>query len=264
MAEQFDPTRVYSRTAKAIRDLSKPDSHLGPTARRLLTLIDGAANLGEIGEKLGQVDPAKLQLAITNLVELGYLHDTRPPDADLPSLDFTKYLVSPARAPSAKQQAQAEQLTIAGMRTLKKAGFYVNILSKPGKPLPPHDGKKHCVIIIDNDEGTVLVLARELLLSGFNVRSASKQDEIVLELNKPPLPDVVIMDTELQGLNGLNVLAKLRQHPLYKTVPIIVVTSHHDQENVVASLARGANGYMTKPLRGSALVDGVQAVLGLK
>ncbi len=264
MSEAFDPTRIYSRTAKAIMELAKSESTIGPTARRLLTLIDGASNLGEIHQKLGKVDPARLQAAVTNLVDLGYLHDTRPPESEMQSLDFTQYLVTPARPPSAKKQAQAEQQTIAGMRTLKQAGFYVNILSKPARLLPPHQGNRHSVVIVDNDEASVLALARELLLAGFDVRSASRLQEIALELNKPPLPDVVVMDTELQGFNGLNVLAKLRKHPLYKSVPIIVVTGRHDQENVVAALARGASGYLTKPLKGSALVDSVQAVLGLK
>jgi DNA-binding response OmpR family regulator len=46
-------------------------------------------------------------------------------------------------------------------------------------------------------------------------------------------------------------------------VPIIVMTGKADHDDIVAALAYGATGYMTKPFKPEALVDGVQAVLGL-
>ncbi len=259
----MDSSKIYTRTAKAISELAKADSALGPNARKLLELIDGAATLGEVQIQLGNISLEKLGTAVGSMVDRGYLKDTEP-EPDGRTLDFTQVLFAPTIAPTPEAQAQAEQQTIAGMRTLKEAGFYVNILSKPGKPMPPRSGSKHSIVIIDNDEGHALMVARELLLAGFHVRSASKQQDIVAELNKPPLPDAVLMDTELQGLSGLSMLAKLRQHALYKSVPVVIVTGKHDQQNVVAALARGANGYMTKPIKGKTLVDSVQAVLGLK
>ena len=59
-------------------------------------------------------------------------------------------------------------------------------------------------------------------------------------------------------------LAKLREHPLFKSVPVIVVTAQAQHDDVVAALVYGANGYMTKPVQSEALLDSVKSVLGTK
>jgi DNA-binding response OmpR family regulator len=71
------------------------------------------------------------------------------------------------------------------------------------------------------------------------------------------------MDMVLPDVAGLELLGRLRQHPTYKSVPIIVMTAKVEHVDVVATLAYGASGYMTKPFKPEALVDSVQAVLGL-
>jgi DNA-binding response OmpR family regulator len=71
------------------------------------------------------------------------------------------------------------------------------------------------------------------------------------------------MDMVLPDTIGLELLGRLREHPVYKSVPIIVMTAKAEHDDVVAALAYGASGYMTKPFKPEALVDSVQAVLGL-
>ena len=102
-----------------------------------------------------------------------------------------------------------------------------------------------------------------LMLAGFNVRSAENREEIITQLRKPPLPDALMLDIALPGLNGLDLLARIHQHPQLQTTPILVVTSKFDEENVTAVLARGASGYMTKPCKPETLVDSVHAILGV-
>jgi len=67
------------------------------------------------------------------------------------------------------------------------------------------------------------------------------------------LPDVI----------GLELLGRLREHPVYKSVPVIVMTAKVEHDDVVAALAYGASGYMTKPFKPEALVDSISATLGL-
>jgi DNA-binding response OmpR family regulator len=78
------------------------------------------------------------------------------------------------------------------------------------------------------------------------------------------LPDALLLDTELPGLNGLDVLERIHQHPQLAAVPIIVITSKLEREEVAAALARGASAYMIKPCMPEALRASVHAVLGLK
>jgi len=58
-------------------------------------------------------------------------------------------------------------------------------------------------------------------------------------------------------------LGQLRQHPTYKTTPILVMTATNARDDVVGALAFGASGYMSKPFKPDALLESVRAVLGL-
>jgi len=180
-------------------------------------------------------------------------------------LDFTHLSsAEPAPQPTREQMADALNLTLPGMRELRSAGCYINIAKRPTQCIPPRSGDKYGVLIIDSDQSSMLLFARTLMLAGFNVRSAANREEVVAELNKPPLPDALLLDTALPGLNGLDVLARIHQHPQLTAVPIIVITSKLEREEVAAALARGASAYMIKPCMPEALRASVHAVLGLK
>jgi two-component system phosphate regulon response regulator PhoB len=101
------------------------------------------------------------------------------------------------------------------------------------------------------------------LLAKFETRAALRRDEIVAALNQQPPADVIAMDVVLPDLIGLELLGRLREHPTYKSVPIIVMTAKVEHDDIVAALAYGASGYMTKPIKPEALVESIQAVLGL-
>lgn len=178
-------------------------------------------------------------------------------------LDFTHDLDSLAPQPTAEQRAQAEKQTLRGMHQLQAGGYYVNILNRPGTRIPPRSGTKYGVLIMDGDPTNALLVARALILADFDVRSATSRDEIVAELKKQPQPDAIVMNTVLPALKGLNLLARLREHPKFGSVPVIIITSKFSQDDMVAALARGASGYMTKPFKPEALLDTVKAVLGL-
>lgn len=178
-------------------------------------------------------------------------------------LDFTNDIDLPGSKPTPEERRRAEQQTVTGMRSLDRAGYYVNILSRPGKLIAPRAGDKHSILIIDYDQANVLLLARTLLLAQFDVRSASTREQLAAELKRQPVPDAIVMDIVLRGLNGLDLLAHLRQHARFAGVPVIVMTAKLEQDDVIAALARGASGYMTKPFKPEALLDTVKAVLGL-
>lgn len=178
-------------------------------------------------------------------------------------LDFTHDLDLPAPQPTAEQHAQAEKQTIGGMRAVQREGYYVNILHRPGERIPPRSGNKHGVLVMDGDQTNALLLARALMLAGFDVRSATNRDEIVVELKKQPPPDAIVMGIVLPAVKGLDLLSRLRGHSTFRSIPIIIIAAKFAQEDMVAALARGASGYMTKPFKPEALLDTVKAVLGL-
>ena len=259
----------FSHTAKGKAELAAKPGKLSTGLKTLLGMVGDKATLSYLEIKLPQVPPEKIKAAIDHLVAEGYLQriaDAPPPQVAAPAdndLDFTRFINRPVKEPTLQQKRQAEA-TMAGIRTSKKAGFHVSIINRPAKRIPPAaGGDKHTVLIIDADDANALVMARALLLAKFDTRAAGKRDEIVAELNKKPPADVITMDVALPDVGGLELLGRLREHPTYKTVPIIVTTATNARDDVVAALAYGASGYMSKPFKPEALLDGVRAVLGL-
>lgn len=65
---------------------------------------------------------------------------------------------------------------------------------------------------------------------------------------EPPLPQVVILDLRLPRLDGLEVLKRMRAHPRTRLIPVVVMTSSIQEEDLIASYHLGANSFMRKPL----------------
>lgn len=253
---------VYIQTVAGREELSASPGNLGPNLKALLGMFDGQSTVEDLQKKLDKVPLDRLLAALDTLVKQGYLEAAASAPAG-DDLDFALLLNTPTPVPTAAQRQQAEQATLTSMRALKQSGFFVNIISRSVKPITPRSGDKHSILIIDGDQANTLILARELMLAQFDVRSASRDEDILAELAKPP-PDLILMDVILPDLVGIEILAKLREHPVFKSVPVIVVTSQAQHDDVVAALVYGANGFMSKPVKPEALLDGVKSVLGIK
>ncbi len=82
-------------------------------------------------------------------------------------------------------------------------------------------------------------------------------------LRTTPLPDVILLDVNLPGTDGFDILTRVRQHPTLRAIPVIMLTAQTSRKDVLRGLAGGANGYITKPFEHDALVKSLRAVLGL-
>jgi CheY-like chemotaxis protein len=259
---------AYVKTAKGKEEAATRPGKLSGGLKALLGLIE-KTSMADLQEKLPQVPVDKLNQALDKLFSEGYIEiaasiPTLPPAKKEEELDFTRFITRKVKEPTIQQMRKAEA-TLSGIRTSKKAGFHVNIINRPEKAVPPHAGGDiYTVLVIDADDAHSLVATRALILAKFETRAASKKDEIVAQLNKAPPADVIALDIGVSTeVIGLELLGRLRQHPIYKTVPIIVMTEKVDHSQLVAALAYGASGYMSKPVKPDSLIDGIKAVLGL-
>lgn len=66
--------------------------------------------------------------------------------------------------------------------------------------------------------------------------------------NTLELPDVVLLDLNLPGVDGLEVLRRIRAHQRTRLLPVVVLTSSGDSQDVAAAYALGANSYVQKPV----------------
>lgn len=76
------------------------------------------------------------------------------------------------------------------------------------------------------------------------------------------LPEIILLDLKLPKLGGLEVLSRLRSHPRTALLPVTVLTSSSEDEDVVSSYRMGANSYVRKPVEFSLFTEAVKQ-LGL-
>jgi CheY-like chemotaxis protein len=255
----------FSRTPKGVAEFTAKPGKLTPGLKTLLGMVGEKTTIGDLKKRLPQVPEDKLTAALGKLATDGYLQRVAQPErahAEA-SLDFTRFINRPVKEPTLTQKRQAEA-TLAGIRATKQAGYQAAILNRAAKRVAPHaGGDKHTILVIDADEANALVVTRALLLAKFDTRAAAKREEILTQLNKQPPPDAIALDVSLPDVGGLELLGRLRDHPTYKTIPIVVMTAKVEHDDVVAALAYGANGFLTKPFKPETLVESIKAVLGL-
>ena len=177
-------------------------------------------------------------------------------------LDFTKTLAKPIPAPSLQQLETAGHEAAVGGAQLRSSGYYVAIARRAAAKVPPRDGERHSILVVEDDPDLVSLLKDILGNAGFEVRSARNRAEINAEVNKPLLPDIMLLDILLPDADGLQILSRMRAHPKFARLPVIMMTGKAEMADVKAGLAAGADGYVSKPFKVSALVAAVNLVLG--
>lgn len=123
---------------------------------------------------------------------------------------------------------------------------------------------KPMVLVIDDDPDICKLLQMFLKLENIDSRTAANREEIVAALRMVPLPDLVLLDVNLTDVNGFDVLARMRQHPSLKSLPVIMLTAEATRAAVLKGILGGADGYITKPFQIHPLVKAIKTVLGLK
>ena len=75
------------------------------------------------------------------------------------------------------------------------------------------------------------------------------------------MPDAIVLDVSLPKLDGLSVLSAVRNDPILKNTPVIVVTAHATQQIKARAISLGASRFITKPCLPDVLVRELRAAL---
>jgi len=147
---------------------------------------------------------------------------------------------------------------------METEGRFETVLARNrGDRVEPVNGERHAVLVIEDDRDLLKLLGEILGTAGFEVRFARNREELKAELNRKPLPDIALLDLGLPGMDGFDVLEKMRGHPALERLPVIIMTGRSQAHHMTRGLALGADGYVTKPFKVSAMVNAVNTVLGL-
>jgi CheY-like chemotaxis protein len=253
---------VYALTSAGERELRGGETALSPADLELLIRTDGCATVAQIAASMQSVPAQTVVQAYARLAHAGLVDLASNLRED--SLDFTDFFSDkPRPAPSAEELARVHGEAAAGISSLQAEGFFVRIARRGRAAQRPEGNPPPAAIVVEDDPHLGQFLKTYLAFDGFDVRLAANRDAVLQALREPPLPELVLLDVVLPDIDGFDVLLKMRQHPALKTVPVIMVTSKATREAVLTGLARGADGYLTKPVEPETLLKAVRAVLGV-
>ena len=182
-------------------------------------------------------------------------------------LDFTRHFSATYTVPEPVASADAirdiDRLGLIGVSALRDMGYFTRIVLESTSPARKLlDPTKVRILVVEDDDGSALVIEKALQAYGCQTRRARNLSEIVEALAVKPFPHLVLLDVMLPDANGFDVLNRIRQHPALGKLPVMILTSLGERKHVTRGLMLGANGYITKPVPPSTLLEAIEAVLG--
>jgi DNA-binding response OmpR family regulator len=116
------------------------------------------------------------------------------------------------------------------------------------------------VLVVDDDPQVLKLLQVNFELEGYDVVTATNGED-ALEHVRGDSPDVVVCDVMMPGIDGLEVVRRLRADPETVTLPLVVVSAKAQRADVSHGLQLGADAYVTKPFDPSELLGVVADLL---
>ena len=120
--------------------------------------------------------------------------------------------------------------------------------------------KREKILVIEDEPDILEVLDYNLRREGYVV-STSRDGAQGLELAARENPDLILLDLMLPGMDGVEVCRRLRQDPVTRDLPIIMVTAKGEESDRILGLGVGADDYIVKPFSPREVIARVQAVL---
>lgn len=113
-------------------------------------------------------------------------------------------------------------------------------------PRPP-EGYDLTILIVDDSRTVVAAFTKVLRQAGFNTIAATNGLEGVATA-KEKLPDLILMDVVMPGLNGFQATRQIRKHETTSHIPIIIVSGEQQATEQFWGKRVGANAFLTKPI----------------
>lgn len=127
------------------------------------------------------------------------------------------------------------------------------------------------LLVIEDNREDYHAMVRALKKCGFSsLIHHCENGEDVLEFltkartytnnDKIPIPGLILLDLNLPGMDGKDILDKIRQDALYKKVPVVVLTTSKNERDVKECYEKGANSYIEKPVDMVKFIEAIKRI----
>ncbi|HEX2957972.1 MAG TPA: response regulator [Chitinispirillaceae bacterium] len=116
-----------------------------------------------------------------------------------------------------------------------------------------NESEKPLVVVCDDNEMVVELISHKLMRSGYRVAQAF-DGETALDIALTGKPAVLILDIMMPGLDGLEVVRKMKSNPVTQHIPVVIVSSKRLEKDVISGLSLGVDEYLVKPFSPEELI----------
>ena len=116
------------------------------------------------------------------------------------------------------------------------------------------------LLVVDDDPSLLLAVSETLRVEGYEVQTARRGSEAMIRVAES-LPDLIISDIRMPGMDGYALVRNLRAAPRTRLVPIIFLTAKDDTADRIAGFRTGVDAYVTKPFEPEELIAVVKSIL---
>src|SRR6185312_14871106 len=120
------------------------------------------------------------------------------------------------------------------------------------------DDSNYTILLVEDDENDAMLMKMafeknqilnpvQWVRDGLDAVAYSNGDEQFADRAKYPFPEVLLLDLKMPRMTGMELLAWIAEHPDFKIIPTIIMTSSRQEPDIEKAYKLGANTYMTKP-----------------
>ena len=116
------------------------------------------------------------------------------------------------------------------------------------------------VLVVEDNETNMMIFRDILTAAGYTVLEATRAND-VFRLTVEERPDLILMDIQLPGMDGFEIVERLKKDPALRSIPIVALTAHAMATHRQKAMEAGCSGYITKPIRAKEFREQVHSFL---
>ena len=117
------------------------------------------------------------------------------------------------------------------------------------------------IMLVDDSATILLSISNILSKAGYGVEKAPNANDGLAKFKAGTKVDLLIIDLNMPGMNGIDFIKEVRKLPAYKFMPILFLTTESQQSKRLEAKAAGASGWLVKPATADELLNTIKLVL---
>jgi CheY-like chemotaxis protein len=210
--------------------------------RRLLGTVDYCGHGAVIRNLLGRFPTSHVENLLREFVEMRLIEPQQPPC--VPVAELAREIAPPPVEPEDKLFFE-DVLNLADI-SLGRLGVYLPYERIANRAQSVKTVAETLALVVEDDPDQLALAKRRLAHAGYRVAGADSVGGLLHYL-EGTTPDAIFLDVNLPDGDGFQVLTRLRRHPLFAHLPMVMLTVKAQSSDIAKGLALAADGYVTKP-----------------